>query len=340
MSAAQVQRPPVMADVARLAGVSHQTVSRVLNGHPSVSPDTRQRVEQAIGHLGYRRNEAARALVTRRTRLLGVISIDTHNYGPASMLHSIEEAGRAAGYYVSFVSLRVVNRTTMTEAFDHLRSAGVDGVVVIAPIRPAFEAVAGLGAELPLVVVEGTSGDGVSAVVIDQVYGARLVTRQLLDLGHRTVHHIRGPHSWIEADGRVEGWRTELGARGVAAPEIEVGDWSPQSGYEAAKRLARDPEVTAIFAANDQMAVGVLLALHEEGRRVPREISVAGFDDIPEAGFLIPPLTTVRQDFAEVGRLCLQQLTSLIAGDAVAAETIVRPQLIVRSSTGPAPTRG
>ncbi len=324
-------RLPVMADVARLAGVSHQTVSRVVNRHPSVTPETRARVERAIAQLGYRRNTAARALVTRRSGTLGVVSVDTSHYGPASTLFGVEEAARVAGYFVSFVSLKYVDRSHMRAALDHLMTAGVDGIVVIAPIRAAVDAVAGLSSDVPLVVLEGTDADGVSAVVIDQVHGSRLATGHLLDLGHRTVHHVRGPRDWLEADMRVQGWQAELSARLAPAPEVLVGDWSPQSGYEAGKILAANPDVTAVFVANDQMAVGLLLALHEAGRSVPGDISVVGFDDIPESAYLIPPLTTVRQDFAEVGRRCLQQLDGIMHGE-VDAHVAIRPKLVVRAS--------
>lgn len=353
-------RSPVMADVARLAGVSHQTVSRVLNGHPSVRPGTRARVETAIAQLGYRRNTAARALVTRQSRTFGVVSVDTSHYGPASTLFGIEQAAREAGYFVSFASVRHVDRTNMRVALDHLMSAGVDGIVVIAPIQAAVDAVHGLSASVPLVMLE--AGERASGnVVIDQVGGARLATRHLLDLGHRTVLHVRGPTDWLEAEARVRGWRDELAAAGRVAHEVLVGDWSPASGYAAGQRLAAMRDVTAVFVANDQMALGVMLALHEAGRAIPGNVSLVGFDDIPEAGFFLPPLTTVHQDFAEVGRRCIRRLLDLIYGagadsataarlvgadgcaasgrDAPAPTEPVQPVLIVRRSTGRASVR-
>jgi DNA-binding LacI/PurR family transcriptional regulator len=325
-----------MADVARLAGVSHQTVSRVVNGHRSVTPATRNRVEVAIAQLGYRRNTAARALVTRRSGVLGVVSVDTSHYGPASTLLSIEEAARSVGYFVSFVSVKTVDQLEMRAALDHLMTANVDGIVVIAPMRAAVEAVHGLASEVPLVVVEGTGSAGVASVVIDQVHGSRLATGHLLDLGHRTVHHVRGPHDWLEAEARVRGWQAELSSRRAVARECLVGDWTPESGYRAGLQLAQDPDVTAAFVANDQMALGVILGLHRAGRSVPGDVSIVGFDDIPEAGYLIPPLTTVRQDFAEVGRRCLQQLLALVHGTADGLDhLVVRPELVVRASTAP-----
>ena len=329
-------RAPVMADVARVAGVSHQTVSRVLNAHPHVTPATRQRVERAIDQLGYRRNTAARALVTRRSATLGVVSVGSSNYGPANTLMGIEAAARAAGYSVSFVSLDQVDRRNMQDALDHFTGVGVDGIVVLSPTRSAVEAVHGLSADVPVVVTaEGTGRSSRPSVLIDQLHGSRVATGHLLDLGHRTVHHVRGPQDWLEADARVQGWLTELGARAVAAPECLAGDWSAASGYEAGCRLARQRDVTAVFVANDQMALGVLRALFEAGRSVPEDVSVVGFDDIPEAAYLRPPLTTVRQDFAEVGRRCLRQLVALIDGQPAGAGATIEPDLVVRASTAP-----
>ena len=326
-----------MADVARLAGVSHQTVSRVLNEHPHVTADTRSRVERAIDELGYRRNTAARALVTRRSATLGVVSIGSSNYGPANTLIGIETAARADGYSVSFVSLERVDRQGMRAALDHLTSTGVDGVVVLSPTRTAVEAVQGLATDVPVVSVEGAVGDGRPAVVIDQVLGSRVATAHLLELGHRTVHHVRGPGDWLEADARVRGWQHELQVHGAPVPQCLAGDWSAASGYEAGRRLARQDDVTAVFVANDQMALGVLRALAEAGRSVPDDISVVGFDDIPEAAYLLPPLTTVRQDFAELGRRCLRQLVALIDGEPSQVDSTIEPELVVRSSTaGPA----
>ena len=330
-------RAPVMADVARVAGVSHQTVSRVLNAHPHVTPATRLRVERAIDELGYRRNTAARALVTRRSGTLGVVSVGSSNYGPANTLIGIEAAARLEGYSVAFVSLEQVDRRSMQGALDHFTGVGVDGIVVLSPTRSAVEAVHGLSADVPVVVTaEGTGSAERPAVVIDQVHGSRVATAHLLDLGHRTVHHVRGPQDWLEAEARVQGWTAELSVRCAPAGQCLAGDWTAASGYAAGCRLARRRDVTAVFVANDQMALGVLRALSEAGRRVPEDVSVVGFDDIPEAAFLRPPLTTVRQDFAEVGRRCLMQLVALIDGEPVDAGAVIEPELVVRASTAEA----
>ncbi len=336
MATELTQRSPVMADVARVAGVSHQTVSRVLNDHPNVRATTRERVLAAIEQLGYRRNLSARALVTRRTNTLGVVASGTTLYGPASTLFGIEQAARAAGYFVSIVSLERITRESVDEAFTYLLEQAVDGMIVIAPQRSTAAAVAALPVEVPIVAVQGGEAGARPVVAVDQVDGAAQATQHLLDLGHHTVQHIAGPVDWLEADGRLHGWRATLERAGAPVPEVIRGDWSPRSGYEAARRFAADPP-SAIFVANDQMALGVLRALHEAGQRVPEDVSVVGFDDMPEAEFFTPPLTTVRQDFTAVGRASIDLLLGLIDHGAAAAEAPARhtvaPNLIVRHST-------
>ena len=330
------RRVPVMADVARLAGVSHQTVSRVLNNASSVTPQTRRRVELAIDQLGYRRNTAARALVTRRSHMLGVISVDTSNYGPASTLFAIEEAARAQEYFVNFVSLRRVTSDTMRAAMRHLMAADVDGLVVIAPIVTAVEAVRGAVTDVPLVSVASRDDEAaIDRVGVNQAGGAAAATQHLLDLGHRTVHHVMGPVGWFDAEAREQGWRETLTAAGADAPQLLLGDWSPRSGYAAGRRLAAMPDVTAVFVANDQMALGVVRALHEAGLRVPEDVSLVGFDDIPESAYFRPPLTTVRQDFATLGRLCIDRLMSLIEHNDHTSAVTIDTTMVVRESAAP-----
>ncbi|AUG81871.1 Putative LacI family transcriptional regulator [Kitasatospora sp. MMS16-BH015] len=330
-------RQPVMADVAKLAGVSHQTVSRVLNGAPHVRPDTRERVLAAIRELDYRPNSAARALVTRRSQTLGVVSFDSTLYGPASMLDGIERAARSAGYFVSVASLRSLDSRSLQEAVDRLRDQGVEGVVVIAPQTSAVSAVGRLSSSIPVVAVGSGTRSTIPMVSVDNRSGADAATRQLLDLGHRTVHHLAGPAGWLESQDRREGWQRALKAAGAWIPPVELGDWTARSGYEAGQRIARLEEVTAVFCANDHMALGLLRALHEAGRSVPGDISVAGFDDIPEAAYFIPPLTTVRQDFGELGRRALELLVAELGGTAHPATRVqIAPELVLRRSTAPA----
>ncbi|WP_329485136.1 LacI family DNA-binding transcriptional regulator [Kitasatospora sp. NBC_01246] len=326
-----------MADVAKLAGVSHQTVSRVLNGAPHVRPGTRERVLAAIRELDYRPNSAARALVTRRSKTLGVVSFDSTLYGPASMLDGIERAARTADYFVSVASLRSLDSRSVQEAVDRLRDQGVEGIVVIAPQISAVGVLARLSSSVPVVAVGSGSQSRVPMVSFDNRVGAEAATRHLLDLGHRTVHHLAGPAGWMETRDRQTGWREALEAGGARVPPVESGDWSARSGYDAGRRIAHDPEVTAVFCANDHMALGLVRALHEAARAMPGDISVIGFDDIPEAAYFTPPLTTVRQDFGELGRRALELLLEELAGVAhVRNHVQISPEMVLRRSAGPA----
>jgi DNA-binding LacI/PurR family transcriptional regulator len=327
-----------MWDVAQLAGVSHQTVSRVLHDSPSVRPATREKVLAAMKELDYRPNSSARALVTGRTRTLGVISFDTTLYGPASTLLGIERAAHDADYFIIIVSLRSFTRESVLAALDRLRDRGVDGIAVIAPLATAYEALRDLPPGPPVVAAEA-GPDVVPVAEVDQVAGARLATRHLLELGHRTVHHITGPLDFLESRHRLAGWRAALAEAGAPEPPAVEGDWSSQSGYDLGRTLLEDPQTTAVFVANDHMALGLLRALHERGRAIPVSVSVVGFDDIPEAAFFTPPLTTIRQDFDEIGRRSLALLLEAIEGGAPPAprRVIVAPELIVRQSTAPPP---
>jgi DNA-binding LacI/PurR family transcriptional regulator len=335
-----------MADVAQRAGVSHQTVSRVLSDHPHVSEPTRAGVLRAIEELGYRRNSSARALVTRRTLTLGVVACNPTLFGPASMLFGLEEAARDEGFMVSAVTLRRYTAKALSDAIDHLSDWGVEGIVVIVPHRAAVEALAELRLPFPVVTVEGGHSLPIPGVSVDQDLGARLVTGHLLNAGHGTVWHVAGPSDWLEAEARVRSWRETLEEAGVVVPAPLVGDWTPLSGYRAGQELAGrvaggarrgSPEVTAVFVANDQMALGVLRAFREAGLSVPGQVAIAGFDDIPEAEFFAPPLTTVRQDFAAVGQASIRLLVSRIESGGLPDDerVVIEPRLIVRSSSIP-----
>ncbi|MEU0481375.1 LacI family DNA-binding transcriptional regulator [Streptosporangium sp. NPDC006013] len=331
-------RAAVMEDVAARAGVSAMTVSRVLNTPEKVRPDTRARVLDAVRELGYRPNFAARSLVTGRSGALGVVSFDTTLYGPASTLHGIEQAARTHDYLVTIVNVTTLNRRSIAEAVNRLRFQSVDGVVIVAPHESAADGLHHLPPDLPAVVVGARESLPVPVAAVDQAAGAVRATRHLLSLGHNTVWHLSGPEDWIDASARVEGWRSVLTAEGRQIPDPLRGDWSARSGFEAGRQLARDPEVTAIFAANDHMATGVLRALREVGRRVPEDVSVVGFDDVPEAPYLWPPLSTVRQNFTEVGRLAFRLLLERIDGRTATPHRMIEPELVVRESTGARPT--
>ncbi|MEJ3653091.1 LacI family DNA-binding transcriptional regulator [Actinomycetes bacterium KLBMP 9759] len=332
MQVSKVVRDPSILDVARVAGVSHQTVSRVLNEHPNVREATRQRVRSAIVELGYRPNRAARALVTGTYKSIGVIAPRSTLYGPASLLAAFEEQSAIAGFTVSVTRLRTFTTAAVREAVGGLLDQRVAGLIVIAPLAAAAEALDDLPDDLPLVAVDGHPSRPGSRATVDQTAGARLATAHLLDAGHTSVWHVSGPPDWFDASGRVAGWTAELRERGIEPPPVIDGDWTAASGYRAGQLLGRMPEVTAVFVANDAMALGVLHALHEHGRRVPQDVSVVGFDDVPEAAHYIPPLTTVRQDFDAVARESLALLIERIGGSDAAEGRVVVPDLVVRKS--------
>ena len=338
-------RPPVMSDVARLAGVSHQTVSRVLNDHASVRVETRSRVLAAIAELGYRPNRLARALATRGFRSIGVVTNDTVAHGPSSTLLGIERAARDRGWGLTVAAPRTATRSAMLDAIEVVLDQGPGGLLVIAPDDRVAEALPAHLEDLPVVWVAGPeSGTALPTVRVDQAAGGRMATDHLLGLGHRTVWHVTGPGDRNEARSRLAGWAGALRAAGAGVPPPLAGDWSPESGHRIGRYLAERADVTAVFAANDEMAVGVLRALAEAGRRVPAEMSVVGFDDLPVAGYTIPPLTTVRQDFDELGRRAVARLACMVApsgedepGCGEPGCGALRPELIVRGSTAPPP---
>ncbi|TIC79775.1 LacI family DNA-binding transcriptional regulator [Nocardioides sp. GY 10113] len=326
-----------MADVARLAGVSLQTVSRVVNGQGNLRPETRERVLLAVRQLGYRPNSAARALVTRRSATIGVVGSRGGYWGPTTVHRTIQAAGREAGYFVSSANLPSLTRDELVDAIDHLRDQSVEAIVLIGGTDDAL-AVAREQEDLgtPVLVVEGDPSRTRWTVGVDQVAGAELGTAHLIELGHTEILHLGGPPSWTESRSRQTGWRNAMHAAGLRpAPPIE-GDWSARSGYEAGTEIARREDVTAVFCANDQMALGLLRALSEAGRSVPGDISVVGFDDIPEAAYLVPPLTTVRQDFTAVGQRAIEIIRAALAGETC-PDRLIAPELVVRASSASIP---
>jgi DNA-binding LacI/PurR family transcriptional regulator len=327
---------PTLADVAKVAGVSHQTVSRVVNNSPRVLAPTRQRVMEAMEQLGYQPNTAARALATGQARTIGVVCYDTILYGPAATLLGIEELAREEGYSVLITGIRRLDKTLLLDAVQNLIRQAVAAIVVLAPQETIGKVLRQLPTTLPIVAVWGPSRSGVSVVTVDEIAGARAATDHLLTLGHEEIWHVTGPAGRTGSTRRLEGWKAAMTAAGKPPPEPLLGDWSARSGYEAGLRLAESRIVTAAFVANDQMALGVLSALAERGRRVPQDISVVGFDDIPEAAFLYPSLTTVRQDFHRLGRSGADLALNLVRDPQSQPASVVLPvELVVRGSSGP-----
>ncbi|MDC2956851.1 LacI family DNA-binding transcriptional regulator [Streptomyces gilvifuscus] len=336
---------PRSVDVARLAGVSQKTVSRVFNDEQYVSADVRRRVLEAAEELGYRRNNAARALASGRTRSIGVVTLGTALYGPTSLLMGVERVVRDTGYALHVVNTMEGDAAGVTGAVSSLLDQGVDGIVISEPIDEAGAErdasfridvpVLVLGAPLPVTAPRALIAGGGADLM------ARAAIEHLLDLGHLTVHHLAGPQRWYAAQDRLEGWRATLAAHGRTVPPVVEGDWSAASGYRAGRELAEHSDVTAVFAANDDMAIGLIRALTEAGRRVPEDVSVVGFDDIPVAAYVTPPLTTVRQPFDAVAQEGLKRLVHAIENpNADPLPTSDPPiDLIIRASTAPPPSR-
>lgn len=318
-------------DVARLAGVSHQTVSRVLNDHPSIRPETRERVRAAMERLAYSPNRAARALVTSRSQTLGILAASSSQYGPATSIASIEEAAREYGYWVSTANIEPSDPASIPAGLAHLMAQNIEGLVVIAPQVRVLRALAALSPDIPYVTLQSTEVDPGHALSVDQIAGGRLATRHLLELGHRQIFHVAGPQDWIEAEARMRGFLDELNAWDAPVTPPVLGDWTAEFGYYAGRELLRVRDFTAIFASNDQMALGLMHAVRDAGLDCPRDVSIVGFDDVPEARHYWPLLTTVRQDFAELGRRCVERLLN----PPTSAETpsVVAPHLVVRAST-------
>ena len=334
---------PRSVDVAQLAGVSQKTVSRVFNDEPYVSAEVRRRVLEAAGELGYRLNNAARALASGRTRSIGVVTLGTALYGPASLIMGVERAVRDTGYALRVVNTLEDDPEGVAGAVDSLLDQGVDGIVISEPIDDGHAGELSARVDVPILVLGApplpaprTLAAGVGADLM-----ASMATEHLLELGHDTVHHLAGPQRWYAARDRLEGWRSTLAAHGRAIPPVAEGDWSASTGYTAGRELASDDGLTAVFAANDDMAIGLIRALTEVGRRVPEDVSVVGFDDNPVAAYVTPPLTTMRQPFDIVAQEGLKRLVHSIenpdADPLPASEPPV--DLVVRASTAPPPAR-
>ncbi|GAA2080250.1 LacI family DNA-binding transcriptional regulator [Microbacterium hatanonis] len=330
------RRETSMADVATAAGVSGQTVSRVANGRANVDPDTRAKVLAAMSRLGYRPNSAARALRSGKFRSIGVIMFSLSSYGNSRTLDAVSSIAAQSGYSITLITLGSATQSDVSGAFLRLTEHAVDGVVILIETHRLGETELALPTGLPVVVVDSSADYPYPVVDTDQALGARQATEHLLDLGHETVWHVSGPLESFAAERRREAWRATLVERGRAVPEVVVGDWTADSGHAIGRRLANEPDATAIFAANDQMALGVIRALHEAGRRVPADVSVVGFDDAPDAANYWPPLTTVRQHFARVGDQAMRALLGEIEGDEpIDARVLVPTELVVRASSAP-----
>lgn len=328
-----------MEDVAREAGVSGQTVSRVVNARGYVGEATRVRVNDAMQRLGYRPNSAARALRSGRFRAIGVVMFSFSSYGNQRTLDAIAARAAETGYALTLIPVASSARAAVAGAFHRISEHTVDGIIAIVEAHQLDEIDLEIPDGLPLVVVDSHRLDAHPYVDTDQALGARLATEHLLDLGHATVWHVAGPAKSYSAERRRQSWQETLERRGCPVPTALEGDWSAASGYAAGVRLRDDPEVTAVFASNDQMAIGVLRAFREAGRDIPGDVSIVGFDGLPDAAQLWPPLTTVQQHPEQVGALAVDALLTELDGNEPPQSSLVGTELIVRESTAPPRTR-
>lgn len=330
-------RSVTLNDVARASGVSHQTVSRVINESPRVAAPTRARVLSAIAELGYHPNTVARQLVTGRSNTVGIISFGTNYYGPAQMVSSIERALKQRGYGFVFASIDTLELDDIQKAIQELTRHSIAGLILVTPLLEAsLGDIQALCGNLPFVMIDVRKGVPLPSVLIDQAHGSMLATRHLLALGHRRICEISGPLDWSGAVERHAAWLETLAEAGVTPGRSVMGDWTARGGYEAARELLGE-EMSALVVGNDQMALGAIAALHEHGVRVPEDVSVVGFDDVPEARYYRPPLSTVRQDFERLGGRSVTFILDLVETPGASVEQhLIFPELIVRSSTGPA----
>jgi DNA-binding LacI/PurR family transcriptional regulator len=334
-------RRPGMTDVARLAGVSQKTVSRVINNESAVSASVRHRVLSAAEHLGYQRNAAARDLIRGRSHRIGVVSLGSVLYGPASLLIALERAASMAGYSLIVATTQEGEVGGIQQAVDSLLDQGVEGIVLSEPVdQGRGSTVRSLVPVVSLGRMPSLRGpEVVAAGAAEGVRAGRVATEHLLGLGHTTVWHVSGPRGWFTAADRARGWAQALAAAGAEEPPAQEGDWTPASGYEAGRVLAQTPGVTAVFVANDEMSIGVMQALNEAGREVPAHVSIVGMDDVPAAAYLRPPLTTVRQDFDGLALRGLRALVQSIELRGQHRGYLRGPavRLVVRQSTAPPP---
>ncbi len=325
---------PSIYDVAELAGVSHQTVSRVVNDHPNIRASTRERVLAAMAEIDYTPSSIARALAAGRSRRIGVIVDNPVEFGPGSTMRGIEEAALSAGYVVSAITAD----GDLASAYDHLRLQGVEALCVIAPRYSTLPALRELGRGLPTVLLRAESEDELLTVAVDQYAGAVHAVDHLIELGHRRILHVAGPLDWTDARLRSRAYSERLAAEGLPVlPEL-VGDWSSDSGFALSQNTAAFEGVTAVFAANDRMALGLVHGLHSRGVCVPGDVSVVGFDDVPDARHFLPPLTTIRQDFRALGSLSIETLVNTLEGRTDTVSAMIEPRLVVRDSTAPPST--
>jgi LacI family transcriptional regulator len=332
-------------EVASEAGVSTQTVSRVINGRPDVSPETRERVQNAIESLRYQPSALARSLIQQRSYTLGVVTAGLKYIGPSRTLSGITAAAEQAGYALLLKELPRFDTDDVSPIFEALVSRHVDGIIWAVPEvgenRNPLKRLP-MDLDFPIVHLTMEPQQNLSVVSINNYLGGRIATAHLIEQGYRHIGHISGPLDWWEARQRMAGWKDTLAESGLQALDSHMaeGNWSSASGAQAAEELlAHYPEMDAIFVSNDQMALGVLQGACAKGPRVPQDLGIVGFDDIPESAFYWPPLTTVQQDQYNVARVAVEEIIKIIESSWQGLEPLparsimLTPTLVVRQSS-------
>ena len=333
-----LRKSPTLYDVAALAGVSHQTVSRLVKGRTNIRPETRKRVEAAIRALNYKPNQAARSLATSRSHRIGALVYEITEVGPSKIMLGAISGARDAGYLLDIVNLDPNDDKAIEQSISMINQNDLDALMVFAPTDRVVEAISRVQLSVP-VYVESEANESLdtSGPTLNE-RGVGILVDHLAGYGHRRFFHIAGPRGWLAARGRERSYESALAARGLGSVGSYEGNWTAVSGYEAALRMPLDKGVTALFAGNDQMALGAMAALTERGVLIPEDVSVVGFDDIPEARFFRPSLTTVRLDFERQGRIAINRVLTTITGVNPDPQLqAVAPELFVRESSGPAP---
>lgn len=326
---------PSIEDVARLAGVSAQTVSRVSTGSERVRPETRDKVVAAMNQLGYSPNHAARALRNGAFHTIGLMAHRFERTGEALTTAAVIAAAKAEDFAVTIVTVRDQEESGWEHAASRLSHQAIDGLVILRAEQTP-DALS-LPRTLPVAVSDSRLMGLYPAVGSDHAQGSADATSHLLGLGHRTVHHLAGPVDSDPAVARAAGWSRTLEQAGLRAPQPWHGDWSAESGYRLGLEIAENPSVSALFCANDEMAIGAIRGLHERGRSVPQDVSVIGFDDLTISAYLSSPLTTVRQDFQEIGHELVRLVLQQIRAERISppSRAVVPTELIVRATTAP-----
>jgi DNA-binding LacI/PurR family transcriptional regulator len=336
------KKRPTLNDVAKSLDLSHQTVSRVINNHPRVLPETRRRVLQAIDALGYKPNQAARFLANRRSTLIGLVTDDPGIYGAAHAILSLEQEARLHGYTLMIFGLRNLTIADAKAGAEELIANSAEGLIVDVPVEINKKELAAAMGNIPFVTLDIDGGHLFPSFRVDHIRGSRLATRHLISLGHTRIAGLIGYKPYRSSKLRRKGWLAELRAAGLEPGPTRGTPWTPDGGYDATKDLIKTSagKFTAIVAANDLIAMGALLALHDAGIEVPGEVSVVGFDNMPEGRFFHPPLTTATSDFDVMARESLDILFARIRGTPGAVlRRVYRPEMIIRNSTAPPPDK-